>query len=284
MITIRYATSVNFVILASLCMTSAINAKVAKPYKVFTDFGYVLVDALDVKAAIAEGKAAQEAARRLLLISNTRFAIMDEGKRKVRWGSVSAGYVNYPWPFPNGSRRLDARPATNVLRHEIGHDLLERYLIPRSSTNQYGTDAPDWLDEMAAIGFEGAEQQSDRRRTAVKDAAGPGLLPISQLLSMDHPESKTKVADDGNHSIVTVTPTSKDTTRFYSTVQAFYDYLLDRTGNVAIIAELAAAFNSGKDLKMWVADKLRSGRKLESLDQINADFLRWIANDPRYAG
>jgi hypothetical protein len=281
---VRNAAPVAFVIVASLCISSVVSAKIAAPDKVYTDFGYVQVDPLDVEAAIAEGKAAQEAARRLLLLPSLHFAIIEEGSGSDRWGSVSDGYIVYPWPFPNGSRRLTARPATHVLRHEIGHDLLERYVVPKSSKSQYGTDAPDWLDEMAAVAFEGAEQQSNRRRTARREAARAGLLPLSQLLSMEHPEFKSKVAVDPTQVIATMEPTSSDAIRFYSTVQAFYDFLLARVRNTAIVAELTGAYMRGDDLKMWVINKLRSGREVGSLEKVDADFLRWLATDPRYAG
>lgn len=281
---VRDAASVALVIVASLCISSVASAKIAAPAKIHTDFGYVQVDPLDVEAAIAEGKAAQEAARRLLLLSSLRFAIIEEEPGGNRMGSVSDGYIIYPWPFPNGSRRLTARPATHVLRHEIGHDLLERYVIPKSTKNQYGTDAPDWLDEMAAVAFEGAEQQSNRRRTARRETARAGLLPLSQLLSMEHPEFKSKVAVDPTQVIATIEPTSNDAIRYYSTIQAFYDFLLARVRNTAIVAELSGAYMRGDDLKMWVINKLHSGREVGSLEEVDADFSRWLATDPRYTG
>lgn len=279
---VRNATSIALLFAASLCLMSVADAKTSKPKKVYTDFGYVLVDPLDVEGAINEGQAAQEAARRVLLLSGLRFAIVEEGSDGNSWGSLSKGYIVYPWPFPNGSRRFAARPSTHALRHEIGHDLLARYLIPRSTDNQYGTDAPDWLDEMAAIAFEGMDQQLDRRRATTKEAAGVGLLPLDRLLSMEHPEFKRKIEVDSKSAFVTTEPTSSDTIRFYSTVLALYDFLVSRTGNRAIVAELAATYMRREDLTAWLIRRLSPDGG--SIEQMNASFLQWLANDPRYSG
>lgn len=279
---VRGVASAISIILASLSMASSARADAADLARVDTDFGYVLVDPADVEAAIAEGRAAREAAKRVLLLPDVRFAIIEEGTGADRWGSFTSGYVIYNWPFPNGTRRSAARPATRVLRHEIGHDLLARHSIPGSGKDQYGTNAPDWLDEMAAIAFEGSEEQSDRRRAA-RRRADAGLLPLSKLFSMTHPEFRPSSPIGDSQVVATSQPTSDDTMRFYATIQAFYDFLLDRTGNKAIIAELANAFVQGADLQTWIVERVEARPGHTSLAQLNGDFVQWFSRDPRYA-
>ncbi len=258
-------------------------AEASQGVKVDTDFGYVSVDPLDLQAAVAEGLAAKEAAREVLRLPNVSFGIVEEGYAGVRWGSSMGGLVTYTWTFPNGSQKQAPRPATYVLRHEIGHDLFVRHLVPSTKSNQYSSDAPDWLDEMAAIAFEGAEQQLSRRQVARMDADKAGLLPLPRLFAMIHPEFRAQrpvPAEDRTFSIGS--PASNDTIRFYSTIRAFYDFLVDRTGNKAIVAELAAAFMRGEALEPWMLGRIGSGREEKSLNGMNRDFLRWFSEDPRY--
>lgn len=264
------------------CPIYSAAAKASEVEKVDTDFGYVFVNSLDVQAALAEGRAAKEAAREVLSLPNISFAIVEEGYADVRWGSSADGLVTYTWTFPNGSRRQAPRPATYVLRHEIGHDLFVRYLVPRTSDGQYSSDAPDWLDEMAAIAFEGPEQQLDRRRVARMDADEAGLLPLPRLLSMVHPEFGRERPAPTQQTYSIGTPASEDTIRYYSTIRAFYDFLVERTGTEAIVAELAAAFMRGELLEPWILERAGYGRREGSLESMNAGFLRWFSEDPRY--
>lgn len=264
------------------CLLSDGNAKGHRSSRVRTDFGYVSVDPRDVDAAIGEGKAVQAAARQVLLLYDVPLAIVEDGRGHGRWGVSADGYVVYPWFFPHGSRQLDERPAVHVLRHEIGHDLFQR-LVPRSRANQYGTDAPDWLDEMAAIAFEAPGNQAQRRRAARREADGGGLIPLSRLLAMEHPEFSAQSSAAPGLVVMGAAPTSHDTIRFYSTVQAFYDFLRTRSGSDAIVAELAAAFGRGDDLGTWILKRVRHDDRQRSLEQLDAEFRNWIVEDPRFA-
>lgn len=265
------------------CSIYSVAAETPKVEKVDTDFGYVFVNSLDVQTAIAEGRAAKETAREVLSLPNISFAIVEEGYADVHWGSSTDGLVTYTWTFPNGSQRQAPRPATYVLRHEIGHDLFVRHLVPNTKNNQYSSDAPDWLDEMAAIAFEGSEQQLSRRQVARMDADEAGLLPLPRLFSMTHPEFRAERPVPTQQRTFSIgTPASKDTIRFYSTIRAFYDFLVDRTGTKAIVAELAAAFMRREPLEPWILERAGYGREEGSVEDMNADFLRWFSKDPRY--
>ena len=241
--------------------------------KVETAFGYVEVDPEDVAAAVGEGEAAQSAAARIFSLGAVRFAIIEEGAEPAGWGETEAGLIIYTWTFPHGSRRFEPRPAIDTLRHEIAHDLFARYLVPTSTRDQYGTDAPDWLDEMAAVAFESARERESRRRDARKE----GLLTLPTLLQMNHPEFGANVDRETGQTFASTIVSSDETIPFYATVSCFYDFLSEKTGHADIVAELASASARGENLKVWLLDRLGYSRQGEALERMNADFVRWFA-------
>lgn len=249
--------------------------------KVTTDFGYVAVNTLDVQAAIAEGEAARDAAERVFRLANVSFAIVEEGCTHVVSDTLAEDLSIHTWAFPNGSRRQGPRPPTNVLRHEIGHGLFAHHLVPRTREDQYGTDAPDWLDEMAAIAFEGADQQRTRRQMARIDADEGGLLPLPRLLGMIHPEYGRMAVVPQGQAFSVGSPASDDTLPYYSTVFAFHEFLIERTGSGSIVAELASAFSDGEALDRWIIERTELG-DVGTLEALDAQFLAWFNQDPRY--
>lgn len=251
-------------------------ADLAEYKKVEAGFGYVLVAPEDVSAAINEGYATQLAAEKILLLKNVTFAVVEQGSGDFQWGGTEDGLRTYTWTFPHGSRRFKPRPAITILRHEIAHDLFARHLVPTTSDDQYGTDAPDWLDEMAAVAFEGIDQRSSRKR----DAKSKGLLKLTTLLRMTHPELGAPVVREAGQTFASGPVSSDQTIPFYATVSCLYEFVSEKTGNEGIVAELAAAFMRGENLELWLSDRLGYDRGRKSLEQMNADFIRWFASKP----
>lgn len=246
-------------------------------------FGYVLVDDRDTQAALEEGLAADRAARDVLGISNAKFRIADPGLTNLRWGEPSPdGLPSYVWLFANSPGSKIQAPPSSLLRHEIGHDLFIRHLVPSTRADQYGGDAPDWLDEMAAIAFESETMRDSRRRAAVRYAREKKLIPMRRFLSMTHPELEASASLSSSNSLATAfEPASSETPLFYATASAFHEFLLAHTGSQSIVVELATAFREKKDLQAWILTRLRQRNGLEGLDE---EFSQWIASDPRYGG
>lgn len=253
-------------------------------------FGYVEVSAADVKTAIDEGRAAQAAARTALALPDVRFGITDRAGTGGQWVDLAAdGKPLYTWMFRRtpGDRR--PVPSSHTLRHEIGHDLFIRYLVPSSRDDQYGGDAPDWLDEMAAIAFEEAAVTAGRRRQAARYAREATLLPLGQFLTMTHPEYASRPpsapsrepAPSGEAFEISLA-ISEDSPRFYAMGRAFYDFLVDRTKSTAIVAELAIAFRKGERLDRWILSRTGHEGPNAGLGALNAEFLAWIESDERY--
>ena len=249
-------------------------------------FGHVRVDPDDQQTAIREGKAAQQAAREILALPDVQFDIVDASSSSERWGSLSAsGKPTYVWQFRKGADGRSIPPPAYLLRHEIGHDLFVRYLVPSTRADQYGGDATDWLDEMAAVAFEGEELRLVRRRAAVRYVKEKALIPLQRFLTMTHPEMAAKsipVSPDGTMRVFEAV--SDETPKFYAMASAFYDFLVTRTGNPAIVAELATAVRRGQPIERWLLTRIGHDKESDGIQALNADFLAWIATDPRYGG
>lgn len=270
-------------ILASLTSPGLANSP-AGVARTESTFGYVEVSAADTKTAIEEGQAAQAAARDVLALPDVRFGIADPGGRTGQWVNPGAdGRPVYSWVFSRKAGDPQRVSSSYVLRHEIGHDLFIRYLAPSSTADQYGGDAPDWLDEMAAVTFEGPVQTESRRRLAARFARDATLIPLGRFLKMTHPEHASRPPPDASGQAVRIRlASSEDTPQFYVMCRAFYDFLVDRTKSPSIVAEMAAAFRKGERLDRWILTRTGHGDPQAGLGTLNAELLAWIQSDERY--
>jgi hypothetical protein len=242
-------------------------------------FGHVQVDAADLAAARAEGEAALIAARTVLKLADVRFDIVEAQATARRFGECSPqGVPIYVWPFRRSPDGRSPPPPAYLLRHEIGHHLFIRYLVPSTRSNQYGGDAPDWLDEMAAVAFEGEPLLSLRRQSVVHAAQHGKLFPLRRFLTMVHPEFAARSIPETGGRLAAFSPASSETASFYAMAAAFYDFLVARTGDAAIVAALGAAARNGERLEAWLL--ARTGHA--DLDALDADYRAWIASSARY--
>jgi len=267
-------------------MGSAVDSHAGQGFNKNTIFGYVHVDTESAQAATEEGEAAHLSAKTVLNLPDARFGIVDADYSSSSWGDRSPdGTPIYVWMFRKTSKSLSIPPPAYLLRHEIGHDLFIRYLVPSTKSDQYGGDAPDWLDEMAAVAFEGEALQAIRRRAAVRYAREAKLISLQRFLTMIHPEMAAgSFPASSGLSVPVFEAQSDETLQFYSTATAFYDFLVTRTKNGAIIAELAVAFRNGESLDRWILARAGYGDRENGVETLNADFLAWVASDPRYGG
>lgn len=267
-------------------MGSAVDCHAGQGFYKNTIFGYVHVDTESAQAATEEGEAAHLAAKTVLSLPDVRFGIVDADYTSSSWGDQSPdGTPIYVWTFRKPFKDLSIPPPAYLLRHEIGHDLFIRYLVPSAKRDQYGGDAPDWLDEMAAVAFEGEALQTIRRRAVVRYAREAKLIPLQRFLTMIHPEVAVGSIPESSGQLAPVFEAQSDETlQFYSMATAFYDFLVTRTKNGAIIADLAVAFRNGESLDRWIVARTGYGDRQNGVEALNADFLAWLASDPRYGG
>lgn len=248
-----------------------------------TDFGYLQLAPRDVDRAAEIGRAVQLMAREILGIADVRFLIVDRRHSKWRWGdTTSRGLPVYPWRFANGAVPV-GQPPDDILAHEIGHDLFRRHVVPGTRPGQYGTDAPDWLDEAVAIAFEDAEQKAVRRCEAFRHLKSGTLISIDRYLTMEHPDLAATPADAGQSRDFASSPSvSALTPVFYAMSLAFFEYLADRTGSTSILGDIGRMARKGEAPDRWIKIKIAGTHSENSAAILNQDFVTWLSADARY--
>ncbi len=168
------------------------------------------------------------------------------------------------------SRRMSAQMADqslNTLRHEIGHSLYSaRYWpdAPESLGERYGSPAPDWLDEAAAILMESVESQGARAGEFLAVArSSPGSIPaLSEFLQMDHPVlspmlsrglSRGESSGSGVQMMVTDDLNLAGIGTFYGQSLLVGMFLIEASGEPRILAEISAAIADGHSFSDWLA-------------------------------
>lgn len=246
-------------------------------------FGEIHVVArADIPRALREGEAARRAARRVFGIQAPPFAIVDQRLASRSPAGTAAPYTYY-WPFRDTPAAAPGILSTDtLLRHEIGHDLFIRFLVPSTRGNQYGGDAPDWLDEMAAVAFED-EDEGRRRRADVRLRAERGaLIPLARFTAMPHPEwSAGTSASAPLAGAAVIQPRSAETGSYYATVRALLDLLIDRLGDGRAITLLAAEARAGRPLERWLVDHVARDRTA-GLAGLDSEISAFIRSNPRY--
>jgi hypothetical protein len=231
------------------------------------------------------GNAVRKSARQVLGFSDARFLIVDAKHTRHGWGDTSrSGLPIYPWTFRHGTVDLRTGPPDEILRHEIGHDLLERYIVANTRSGQYGTDAPDWLDESVAVAFEAGEEKAGRRCEASRLSKEGALLPVNRYLTMIHPDlaGTPRAAPTKPQGFSMTTSVSQDTPAFYAMSIAFPEYLVAKTGMASVLGKLARGVNKEVPLeRMAFAMAMGANRRFDP-EELNRDFLSWLASDGRY--
>ena len=246
------------------CPPKAPAGMVARP----ASFGGVIApDAASADAAVAAGIVAQHAARRFLGLEVPPFLIASASAALP--SSPDGCTFRFRWSFPAAAGEVPRLPS-HVLPHEIGHAIFIRFLVPNSGKDQYGGDAPDWLDEMAAMACEDPAGAQMRRADTLRHARRGALLPMARFLSMSHPEwSARPITEPGTDDRATRQPRSSDTPAFYATTRALFDFLIDRTDDEQIVRVLADRVRAGMPLNRWLLANVAAGsgrRGLAGLD------------------
>ncbi|MDP9413489.1 MAG: hypothetical protein M3Q08_05225 [Pseudomonadota bacterium] len=186
-----------------------------------------------------------------------------------------------------GGLRAGEPRGENQVAHELGHMWYTAAFWPAASppttrpTPRYGSPAPDWLDEAAAMlmeneaGARGYRQMFADGRGAdpARAAAISPEMPLAELTSMTHPAMAAMPAGvaAGPTQIVTGRPSL-----FYAEVRVFTDYLVNRSGNPRILAAVSEGLRGGGTLDAWLAANGAKNRLPTSLAAIQADWDDWL--------
>jgi len=184
--------------------------------------------------------------------------------------------------------------SVDVLAHELGHALfMSKIWGSTRTTNQYGGDAPDWLDEAAAILME-TGGMTRKRRAAFADYAGAQELhPLASFLRMPHPRLSGSATEGEQPQDATVpgrtTPKieqryldaeeGRRRSLFYAQTRAFVDFLLERTGEERVFLEIAEHLEAGGDMGSWLAESAtaRAAGLGPDLPALERQWQDWIA-------
>jgi hypothetical protein len=201
-----------------------------------------------------------------------------------------------------------ANPATwrhsieaGAIPHELGHIWYVEHFWPGArldSASHYGGPGPDWLDETAAVLMEDEFMTNDRRdqfRRAYRgdpgmiarlgDRAGE-LTDLRLFLTRDHPMKAVQqelLAKSGGQAQGITILTGEEARRvsaggilLYLQARAFADFLIDRTDDPAVFAQIGSAFGRGESVEQWLQ---ANGAKLglgATITELDANWKSWL--------
>lgn len=165
----------------------------------------------------------------------------------------------------------------SIAAHELGHNLLESFWngkpppvpAPRA---RYGTLAPDWLDEVAAILMESEESLENRRRFLPDLHKGGKMVPLRIYLGMPHPVggvSEPAAAGAGGGPQV-------GPLEYYSQSLGFAEFLAETSGRPRIFEAIARKLSDGSTFEQWLAAEGRDYNLAADLDSLNRMWEAWL--------
>lgn len=179
---------------------------------------------------------------------------------------------------------------SDLVAHEMGHLWYDAVFwrgggVP---SDGYGTGAPDWLDETAAILMEGDGVWQNRRfgfflgwaAKSPDDRAAPGAIgDLKHFLERRHPSQTTDPGQTATSEsgAVTVTVSSRvgDGDYFDQQARVFADYMLDRSGNPAIFGEITQSLAAGATFESWLATQTGSPDLPSTVTALQSDWTAW---------
>jgi len=160
---------------------------------------------------------------------------------------------------------------------------------------RYGSAAPDWIDEMAAVLGENDEIAATRRAGLARLVSGTGeegLYPLADYLSMSHPVMTMPnreavlgkpAAPSGGAGVRIVArsdggPAARPSPllRFYIQSRAFADFLLDRTGDERVFLAIAKALAGGESFDQWLARDGKAHKLPATTAALSTQWEAWV--------
>lgn len=179
----------------------------------------------------------------------------------------------------------------NTLRHELGHAMFAATFWPRDQAapdERYGSPAPDWLDEAAAILME-ADIHSEKHEAGFLDLlqTTPEQVPaLSRFLELEHPMTAqaraTLLARGGQESdsgVQVMTSSGSDSTRvtrFYGQSIMFADFLIESSADTGILGSISAALAEGRMFVDWLESSGPQRGLPASLEGLEAEWEAWL--------
>jgi hypothetical protein len=177
----------------------------------------------------------------------------------------------------------------SALRHELGHLFFINAIFPNRRRLQYGSDAPDWLDEAAAMLMETDTVRKARLDHFHEQVCNGRLVPLDRFLTREHPVFATpkvqgiiaKVRQKGPGQAATFTIPVTDlglsknaAADFYAQASALSQYLIRATGEQTILGKIATDIRTHGDPALWHRRESWRGAYISG-PALNESFAEW---------
>lgn len=180
-----------------------------------------------------------------------------------------------------------------VLSHELGHIWYAAAFWRNNDFpgDRYGTPAPDWLDETAAVLTEGDALGESRRRLftegwtaleASRRSASAAIGDLAHFLQRLHPSQTRATTPSDSTATASVTATVRVRSEpsaseaYYNQVRVFADYLIGRTGDEVVFSEISRSVAAGADFEAWLGSQTRYPALPRTVPDLQADWASWI--------
>lgn len=261
-----------------------------------TEWGWIVADstsaarqaAIDLRASVAAFHAHFGIAPGRGAIIQSRYAGLFEPLKAagLEW--------QVPWRIASPSTGQAAvghsADHRSALRHEVAHALFIALVISSTRKGQYGGDAPDWLDEAAAMTAETPEGTAARREAFMLMVEQGRVRALSQFVAEEHPlfeapAIKSALAEARKRdpqSPVVLSFNARDigidrqaVGDFYAQSRAVLDFLQETTGDQRILAAIARDFLKTRDPLSWVTLVEKELAQDDAIAAIDAAFQQW---------
>jgi hypothetical protein len=144
----------------------------------------------------------------------------------------------------------------SAILHELNHVFFTATIFPNTKKPQYGSDAPDWLDEAVALAAESAAVKKTRREHFYTQVCANRLVPLGHFLTQPHPLfqspemkellAKRREAADGNPAMVTMRLDQLNVSRdammdFYSQANAVAEFFVESSKDPRVLGTISRA-------------------------------------------
>lgn len=185
-----------------------------------------------------------------------------------------------------------------ALAHEAGHILFREFYdgdaALEKSVSRYGSSAPDWIDELAAVLNENGELTTGRYASAQKrleEGKSANPYPLLEYLEMEHPSLRAAQAlrERSGQSGENVTlilsgeeaeqflkESRGDPAEFYLQTRLFADFMLDTTGDQRIFAKIANGVKKQGTFGRWLGANHEEFGLAGDIAGLETQFSSWI--------
>ncbi|WP_374132983.1 hypothetical protein [Sphingomonas sp. 28-62-20] len=178
-----------------------------------------------------------------------------------------------------------------IIQHEFGHlwFMLDfDGLAPRASKSGYGSTAPDWLDEMAAVLVENDAITTKRRsdlKMALRRPGGSRLETQSRLLQRDHPMPRIANGKVGSVAVTIRADATNDAAAaleretvsdFYIQARGFADFVIASTHDDMVFGKISVALSRGQSFERWLSENGAQIGLSDSLPGLEIQWRAWL--------